>query len=51
MLEETPKDPKERRQAARKLFLTLWDKAVGSPTYDKHEWLRLEELLGLPDRD
>lgn len=27
------------------LFLTLWDKAVGTEDYDKDEWLRFEELL------
>jgi hypothetical protein len=38
---------KQRRAKIRLLFLKLWDKAVGTTTYDKHEWLELECLLGL----
>lgn len=29
----------------RDLFLTLWDKAVGTHGYDKDQWLKLEELI------
>jgi hypothetical protein len=28
-----------------RLFHILWTKAVGSPTYDKKEWLELEKLI------
>ena len=27
------------------LFLTLWDKAVRLPRYDKQEWLKLGEQI------
>ena len=40
---------KKRREAIRKIFLDLWDKAVGTPEYDKKQWMDLELLLGLHD--
>lgn len=38
---------KQRQLELRLLFLTLWDKAVGTPAYDKEEWITMERLLGL----
>lgn len=37
----------KRQRELRLLFLTLWDKAVGTPTYDKEQWMRMEQLIGL----
>jgi len=37
----------QKHQELRELFLTLWDKAVGTPDYNKDEWMRLEQLLGI----
>lgn len=38
-------DEEEKRQELRRLFLTLWDKAVGTPTYNKQEWKQLDALI------
>lgn len=42
-----------RNRELRRLFLGLWDKAVGTPAYVKDDWQRLDELVtklerGLP---
>jgi hypothetical protein len=29
----------------RELFLKLWDKAVGTPTYDKKQWIDMQRML------
>lgn len=39
----------KRKEEIRKLFLALWDKAVGNPDYDKQQWMELEALMGLHD--
>ena len=35
----------ETQERLRKLFLTLWDKAVGTETYNKKEWTELNHLI------
>lgn len=37
----------DKRKELRRLFLTLWDKAVGTPNYDKRQWKDLEYLIDL----
>lgn len=33
------------KTAERSVFITLWDKAVGTPGYDKEQWIKLEREL------
>lgn len=38
--------PNEKEaQEVHELLLKLWDKAVGTPTYEREQWQRLQEIL------